>query len=118
MAADDASFNISMDSISFGLIVTIPLLAIAPFWFPSAIAPAPTGNPSITYKGSLLLEREFPPRTRMETWPPGAPDVLVTCTPAALPWIPWSKEVIGNFCNSSDLIDDTAPVKSLFLTVP
>src|ERR1700712_1470177 len=98
MAVADASFKISIDSISLGLIVA------------SAFSPAPdpapvdalllslyTGKPSITYSGSFPPVIEFPPRMRMLEELPGWPELWVTCTPGTAPCITLSTEGVTRF---------------------
>ena len=55
---------------------------------------------------------------RIEVPAPGCPEVFKTATPAALPWIPWSKEVIEVEDNCSDLIVEIDEVRSLFFCTP
>ena len=119
MAVADASFNISIDSISFGLIADKAPMR-GPSVTPVDISPASlfTSMPSITYKGSLPALMDVVPLIRIEVSAPGLPDNCVTCTPAALPCSAWSKDVTGTALRSSAFTETTEPVRSLFFTVP
>ena len=77
-----------------------------------------TGNPSITYRGSLFPTIEFVPLILILTGAPGEPLFALTCTPAALP----DKACI-RFADGTALIslletEDIEPVISDFLTIP
>ena len=73
MAVAEASFKISMDSISFGLIsFNVP---------PDLLI----GTPSTTIYGPELALMEFWPRTKASGASPGMEDVCVIVTPAAAP---------------------------------
>ena len=76
MAADAASINISIDSMSLGLISSRPTDV-----FPGTGA---TGYPSIIYKGSVLLLVPAP-LILILTPEPGCPLFCITVTPATLP---------------------------------
>ena len=103
MAVEEASFNISMDSISLG--------------FKSLILPSIKGKPSTTYRGSLLAVIEPLPRTRIEGEAPGLLS-LNTATPAALPCSDSNAFPTTDEVKASGLICAVAPVKSDFLAVP
>ena len=118
MAVADASFNMSIDSILLGSIVASGLVELFP-WPTEVETPAPViGKPSITYNGSLLAFIEVPPRILILNEASGPPSDCTTCTPAAFEAMAPSKLVVLIFSISSDLIVDTAPVKSLRLTEP
>ena len=75
-AAAEASLRTEMLSMSSGLIVCRGL--------PLGLFARPTGNPSTTNSG-WVLPTVPTPRTRTDTAAPGAPDSVVTWTPAARP---------------------------------
>src|SRR5690349_18347211 len=104
MAVADASFNISIEAISFGLISFIE-----PEVTPNADI---NGIPSTTYNGSLDEVIERLPRILTMGNSPGF-TFVATLTPAALPWIACNAFITGL---SSIVFADmlvTAPVTSL-----
>src|SRR5664280_815891 len=99
MAVAEASFNISIDSMSPGLILdkgfrpeAVPTVAVAEPASPALLS-LYIGNPSITYNGSLPPVIELPPRMRTIEVAPGAPEVEVTCTPETKPCKASTKDV-------------------------
>jgi len=76
------------------------------------------GTPSMIIRGSLEAFRDEPPRTRMVALLPGAPPAVVITTPALLPTSRSCGDVIAPLLKSFELMADTDPVASLFLTVP
>src|SRR5690606_41424660 len=85
MAVEAASFNISIEAISFGLISASGLSPKFCVPFKELTEPDSIGIPSTTNKGLLPEFKEELPLTRIVISPPGAPEFEVTCTPAALP---------------------------------
>lgn len=118
MAVADASFRISMDSMS---LVFNELSGLRGVWF-SAKPPCPDeadkveelliGKPSITYKGSLPALMKLPPRIRTEIPPPGSELLCCTCTPADTPYNSWSTEVAISKLRSLSFKEATEPVIS------
>src|SRR5690606_40036922 len=92
---EEASFKISILSISFGLI--------------SPIEPA-NGIPLSTINGSLLAFKERVPRIRICIEAPGLEEVCVISTPAILPCRAWDIFGEGTSVMASDLIEATEPV--------
>ena len=80
MAVAEASFKTVNDSMSLGLTSDSGLFI--PF-----VALLSIGIPSMTISGLLEAFSEAPPRIRISAPPPGSPDVVLTFTPAILPWI-------------------------------
>ena len=103
MAVAEASFNTSIDSISDGLISPMPPV---------------TGTPSITYNGSLLAVIERLPRIITLGVEPGDQLELETTTPGMRPCNASDAVVAGTAVIFAALTEATAPVRSLFLTVP
>src|SRR5690606_6923383 len=119
MAVADASFKTSIDSISEGLIVD------SAFKFgPSATVPPKlslllsTGNPSMTYNGSLPALMELLPLVLTDVAAPGCPEVCVNNNPDTRPCTNSSGVVTFVASNSFDFIDEIEPVKSFFLVLP
>src|ERR1700742_2069931 len=102
MAAPDASFKMSYDSISFGAMLLIS---------------APT-TPSITYSGSLPPDNDTVPRIRTVGLSLGSPLDVLTTTPDALPCNCCNGLVVTPCTKSADDTFTTAPVASFFRTVP
>jgi hypothetical protein len=102
MAAEAASFNTSILSISLGFIEFKEL----------------KGTPSTTYNGSLEEFIDPTPLMRIETLPPGCPLFCVTCTPANRPCKAWSNPVTGVPAYSLELTEETAPAMFAFFCVP
>jgi len=74
------------------------------------------GTPSITISGSLLALSDEPPRMRMVEPDPGAPPPEVICTPAILPDTSSCGDVMAPLLKSADVMAETDPVASSFLT--
>ena len=94
MAVAAASFRIVILSISFGLIpamddcfISTMLLASSPR---SGMSVPSKGIPSNTHNGSCVPFNEAVPRIRIRAGAPGAPEVVVTATPAICPANAWS----------------------------
>ncbi len=83
MAVAEASFKISIDSISEGFILSSGL-SDGPVTAPTLV-PGTIKTPSITYRGSLLPFMEFVPLILIEEGAPGCPELILTTTPAAFP---------------------------------
>ena len=77
-----------------------------------------TGRPSMTIRGSLEALKDAPPRIRIWAPSPGAPDAVLTFTPAILPWIISWAEVIRPWFFSSGFIATTEPVRSVLRATP
>ena len=123
MAADAASFNTSIDSISFWLIVANGLVLFAfvassPLPKPAWLSPFENGIPSTTYKGSPLLDIELVPLTRILTAPPSEPFACCTCNPGALPCNAASKLGAGVLVKTFESILETDPVMYFRCCVP
>ena len=118
MAVAEASFKMSIEAILLGSNVASGLVALLPISVDVLTPPPVNGKPSTTYNGSLLALIEVPPLIRILKAASGPPSERTTCTPAALAAMAPSKEAVLIFSISSDLIVDTAPVKSLRLTEP
>ena len=122
MAVAEASFKISMLSISLGLIKFIGLEAPpAPkprSALPELLSPDDNGTPSITYKGSAPALTELKPLIVTEDLALGSPLAEVICTPAAFPCNNCSGDVLVPLLKSSAFTDDRAPVASFFLVKP
>ena len=80
--------------------------------------PPEIGKPSTTYNGSLLAFIEVPPLILILKAASGPPSELTTCTPATFDANAPSNEVVFILSISSDLIVETAPVKSFLFTDP
>ena len=102
IACEDASFNISIDSISDGFRLSILGIIM----------------PSTTNNGALEPWIDLSPRILMTDEAPGSPVPVEICVPEACPLKSSVTFGAGNFANCSDLTVDTAPVRSFFLTVP
>ena len=121
MAAADASFKTSMDSMSLGLISETEL----------KVCPEPTlcpckskeverlellslssGMPSTTYSGALL------PRTLTNRPAPGVPEALITFRPATRPCILAARFDTGWSRISAPLSEEIAPVTWLLRWAP
>ncbi len=76
-----------------------------------------TINPSTTYKGALPPKAVPIPRTKTVGVPPGV-SVLIILTPANLPCKDCMAVVLAICVMSLALADETADVRSDFLTVP
>ena len=76
------------------------------------------GCPSITISGWLLPVMEVEPRMWKVMPEPGAPVLLRICTPAIRPCRASGTEMTRLSWTPSSLTELTAPVRSLFLTVP
>ena len=74
--------------------------------------------PSTIYNGSLPARSEPTPRMTTEASPPGLTEPVVTCTPAASPCRAVVTVPTLELVRCSDLIEATAPVRSLFLAIP
>ena len=98
MAAEEASFNTSIEAISSGFML---------------FNGRSVGIPSITSSGSLLLMVPVP-RTLMVTLLPGAPEEMIW-TPAARPCKAWPISGTGRDLSSLPLTELTAPVRSFFV---
>ena len=109
MAVAEASFRISIETMSDGLMDDSALVLLS--------ALPEMGTPSMTYNGSLPFS-ELIPRMLTEIPPPGAPEFCVTCTPAARPCKAWSSDVMTDCLISSSPTDTTEPVRSLRFIVP
>ena len=132
MAVAEASFKISIDTMSEGLrnergfILDCVLLAIPfveyklpPKLEKSVPPPELIGNPSTTYKGSFPPVIELIPRIIILILPPpGPPDVCDICAPAIFPCSISSKDGAEGILISSMFILEIAPVTSFFLCVP
>ena len=126
MAVAEASFKISIETISLGLIVdkgemvdTLPFPSALPNPNEAPLAPLPcTITPSITYNGSALALIVACPRTRMLDEVPGAPDVVTAVTPAARPCNVWSSEVTIEPRSFFSSIVTDEPETSLFFITP
>ncbi len=123
MVVAEASFRMSNDSISLGLIKFSGFVAGAPP-IPAAETPSgevvdmSSGTPSITYKGCWLERMVLAPRMRICAPAPGSPLFWVICTPAILPCINCSGVAAVVRLKSSSLTEPTAPVRSLFFDTP
>ena len=104
MAAEEASFNTSIDSTSFILKV-----------FSCSWA---RGTPSTTYKGEVPAVIVPVPRTLICKEEPGAPVDCETCTPGILPTIASAIEVTGCPFKSLARILAIAVVTSRFFCTP
>src|SRR6478735_6233676 len=115
MAAAEASFNISTDSISFGLMSAKGLVGSL---VGSDTLVLVTGNPSTTYKGWLLADMDEVPRIlTLIPWPTlPLPDS--TTTPAALPCMADSKLGAGKLRISFEFTLAIEPVISFFIAWP
>ena len=82
------------------------------------IPPISRGTPSRTINGSLLAFKEAPPRIRMVLPAVGEPLLDMICTPAILPLMSCSGELIIPSLKSLLLTLATAPVRSPFREVP
>src|SRR6185312_2169119 len=101
MAVAEASFNISIEAISLGLIsLSVPLVL-------------ERGKPSTTTYGLELALIEFCPRTNRLGCAPGTDEVLVTDTPGTEPSTACMTLVMGSCVNLSFGTEDTAPVTSI-----
>ncbi len=107
IACDEASFSTSICSMSFWL-----------------IEPISPGIPSIIYIGpgtplhSSFFVIVLIPLTRTVMPAPGIPELLIICTPAALPCKACNAPVLGVFTSSSLDTEAIAPVRSLFFCTP
>ena len=121
MAAAEASFRISIDAMSFGLMKLRGLPPGIPpraFPRPGRALPPSRGTPSTTKSGWLLERIDALPRTLTVVAPPGAPELLTTWTPATLPWINWSAPVSTPLLKSLAFTCATAPVRSFLRAEP
>src|SRR5690606_30321937 len=118
MAVDAASFKISIDLISPGLISAKGLRPKFSLPFREDKEDDSIGTPSITYRGVFPELSDELPLTLILIPPPGAPELEVTCTPAARP----CKTEIGSckldFSISSLPKETMAPVTLRFFFVP
>ena len=64
--------------------MSLGLIRASAFAWPEMPRPS-IGMPSTTISGSLLAFKDAPPLIRMVLPEPGAPLLLVICTPATLP---------------------------------
>ncbi len=103
MAVADASFKISIDSMSFG--------------FRSPMPPA-MGIPSSTYSGSLDAVSDRVPRTRMLMPSPGLLPLVTISTPGTRPLMASIAFVFGTAATSAPDTDATDPVTSRRACVP
>ena len=90
-----ASFSIVILSMSFGLIPAIDdcfILTMSLLVSSSnlGISVPSKGMPSNTHNGSCVPFSEAVPRIRIRAGAPGAPEVVVTATPAICPANAWS----------------------------
>src|SRR5687768_2724993 len=104
MAADEASFNTSTDSISWGLILLRLKFSM--------------GRPSTTYKGLVPAVMELMPRMRMMGDWPGAPWAWVILTPGNSPAKACVTLLKERSLNLSKPTEATEPVTALLLWVP
>ena len=120
MAVAEASFKISMDSISLGLILLKGLLLPAVHWLPlPGLTPAFTmGKPSTTYSGSFPAPVEAAPRIRTSIPPPGCALPCFTVSPAARPINISEKFGEAALLSFSDFTETIEAFKSLFFIVP
>ena len=114
MAAAEASFKISMLSMSEGLMSPNTLLAVVPV----PLSPEKDGTPSITTSGKELSEIELMPLTLITGGLPITPFGMLMLTPAARPESPCSKVWIGWSRSLEPLICATLPVISRRRCVP
>ena len=104
MAAAEASFSTSIDSMSLGLISDK---------FPEK------GIPSKITKGLFDAVMEFVPRISIVFDDPSAlEEFSVTCKPAATPWSICSTLTLVFDSSTSLFTETTEPVMSLFFCVP
>ena len=102
MAVEEASFRMSMDWMSWGLMSR----SLAPI------------TPSITTNGSVAPVIVFWPRMSIEKPWPGLLLVLVITTPVTWPWRAWVALAGLALTISRGAREPTAPVRSFFLTDP
>ena len=111
-----------MLSMSFGLRKLkgfLEAVVPTPIFAPSAdVFPPDNGIPSTTNNGLLLDLTELAPRIRMSIPAPGSPLLCEICTPAVLPCINCSGDVITPWLKSSEVTAVTEPVASLTVVVP
>src|SRR6478672_7005434 len=115
MADAEASFNTSMDSISFGLISARGFVGSL---FASDKLVDIIGKPSTTYRGWLLAEIEEVPLILIFIACPTFPLPDSTITPGALPCIADSKLGAGKFSTSFGVNFEIDPVMFLFTARP
>ena len=102
MAADEASFNTDIDSMSLGLI-----------WLMSP------STPSISTSGSLLLAMDDTPRMRIEPWScPGCPEFWTTSIPEIMSCRAIEAWVMGRFSRSLTDTFSADPSRLTFFCVP
>ena len=114
IAAEDASFSTSIDSISFGLNVNNGFVG-APLLDSFVVT---NGIPSNTYKGSLPALILAAPRTLIDIPPSTLPLVCVICTPANFPTKAFWTVATGICSMSLEVTFATASVDFLLLVVP
>ena len=105
MAEEEASFRISIDSMSEGLIC-------------DRLPASPMGNPSTTISGVFEPLSELLPRIRTTAPAPGSCEVFMICNPAARPCNSPSIDGAEMSLMASIFTETTDPVRSLFFMLP